>query len=97
MFRGNSQDKNAVITLSDYDEVLSNNDIAIVDFHVSNSVFQSNKGSYQGASITFNNYIQVSANSTVVNCSFIVNTSGNGRGGILHLSVRYADLQRLPI
>jgi len=81
VFRDNKANKNGVITISDFEEILSDNEVAIIDFQIRNTVFEGNIGSFQGASITFNQYIKVTTMSLVQNCTFLKNAAQEGACG----------------
>jgi len=77
-FVNNSADSFGVVTILDFQGVLSGNLYAIVSFSLDNCQFENNTSRYQGASLTLNNFIQFSANSTISNSKFLRNKSERG-------------------
>ena len=77
-FRNNVANSFGVVAVLDFQGVLSGNPYAIVSLTISNCTFSNNTSHYQGASITLNNFINFSRNSSISNSTFLHNYSERG-------------------
>ena len=84
VFRECKSENYGVIALLDYLGVLSGNTVAIIRVIITNCSFVNIETVAQGAGITFNNYVQVTNDTQVSNCTFI--NCYSQRGGGLYLS-----------
>lgn len=83
-FRNCSSQNYGVIAFLDYSGVLSGNTVAVVKVVISDCVFEKIDTEAQGAGVTINNYVHISADSQILRCSFSLCTSQ--RGGAVYLS-----------
>ena len=83
-FRNCTSQNYGVIALHDYSGVLSGNTVAVVRVAIVDCVFEGVETVAQGAGLTVNNYVQITADSVVLRCSF--RNCRSQRGGAIYLS-----------